>query len=393
VDLRYAISCEPLNEKEIRLRTNQKTILLSADSVPSREEWVKAIRKVIFKAQNMGDNVKVRSTFDVAITDPRTMYSILQIAIPYSAVLDVERSHAMDFSETIEVKVFDKEEPFSVDSYFFAYFHDLSAALDQIRDAVRMYRASPRAASSEIVLDTTHIRGAVLNPAPINVVDRTQSLPDPLSRFSVGVGGFSLTSLLRPFHDPGSPSRAAESPAHPPHDAEDFTHISKRSSFIPVTCSPSPMSPVSLSESQKTLEVGTRNTTAPASTTADHTYPPPSTPHDLSPSESTSGSYWSVGVPSWLKNPSRKIFSSPVSGVSVSDTARSSPGICEIYHSTPSSHATPQSDLGFSVLETPDVTIDPEVSEKFHNSFAFDERETLLGCTCHVVHVHFAVDC
>ena len=30
-----------------------------ADSVPSREEWVKAIRKVIFKAQNVGESVKV----------------------------------------------------------------------------------------------------------------------------------------------------------------------------------------------------------------------------------------------------------------------------------------------------------------------------------------------
>jgi hypothetical protein len=58
VDLRYAIECEPSGEKEIRLRTNQKNLLLSADSVPSREEWVKAICKVIFKAQNTGDTVK-----------------------------------------------------------------------------------------------------------------------------------------------------------------------------------------------------------------------------------------------------------------------------------------------------------------------------------------------
>lgn len=58
MDLRYAISCDPSGEKEIRLRTNQKNVLMSADSVPSREEWVKAIRKVIFKAQNMGDTVK-----------------------------------------------------------------------------------------------------------------------------------------------------------------------------------------------------------------------------------------------------------------------------------------------------------------------------------------------
>jgi sterol 3beta-glucosyltransferase len=59
VDLRYAISCDPMGEKEIHIRTNQKVLLLAADSVPSREEWVKAIRKVIFKAQNMGDTVKV----------------------------------------------------------------------------------------------------------------------------------------------------------------------------------------------------------------------------------------------------------------------------------------------------------------------------------------------
>jgi sterol 3beta-glucosyltransferase len=59
VDLRYAISCDPWQEKGIRLRTNTKTIYLSADSLPSRAEWVKAIRRVIFKAQNMGDSVKV----------------------------------------------------------------------------------------------------------------------------------------------------------------------------------------------------------------------------------------------------------------------------------------------------------------------------------------------
>jgi len=59
IDLRYAISCEPTGDKDFRLRTSQKTVALSADSIPSREEWVKAIRKVIFKAQNMGDTVKV----------------------------------------------------------------------------------------------------------------------------------------------------------------------------------------------------------------------------------------------------------------------------------------------------------------------------------------------
>ena len=62
MDLRYAISCDPLGEKGFRLRTNSKTVILSADSIPSREEWMKAIRKVIFKAQNTGDNVKVNTS-------------------------------------------------------------------------------------------------------------------------------------------------------------------------------------------------------------------------------------------------------------------------------------------------------------------------------------------
>ena len=81
VDLRYAISCDPYQEKDIRLRTNAKTIHLCADSVPSRAEWVKAIRRVIFKAQNMGDSVKVLSPalyktlyVDTAIADSNTLF-------------------------------------------------------------------------------------------------------------------------------------------------------------------------------------------------------------------------------------------------------------------------------------------------------------------------------
>lgn len=62
VDLRYVLSCESVGERDIILRTTQKTVTLSADSVPSREEWLKAICKVIFKAQNMGDTVKVSTT-------------------------------------------------------------------------------------------------------------------------------------------------------------------------------------------------------------------------------------------------------------------------------------------------------------------------------------------
>lgn len=79
VDLRYTISVEPLPDndgKTFRIRTNAKTVVLQAESKASREEWVKSVRKVVFRGQNLGDSVKI---------------------IPYSTIIDVERSSAMDF--------------------------------------------------------------------------------------------------------------------------------------------------------------------------------------------------------------------------------------------------------------------------------------------------------
>ena len=64
VDLRYTISCEVVDPKSFRLRTSQKSVRLSTDSTVNRDEWIKAIRKVAFKAQNQGDSVKVCSIKD-----------------------------------------------------------------------------------------------------------------------------------------------------------------------------------------------------------------------------------------------------------------------------------------------------------------------------------------
>lgn len=62
VDLRYTISCEIVDPKSFRLRTGQKVVRLSTDSTANRDEWIKAIRKVVFKARNQGDSVKVRTS-------------------------------------------------------------------------------------------------------------------------------------------------------------------------------------------------------------------------------------------------------------------------------------------------------------------------------------------
>lgn len=361
VDLRYAISCDPSGEKEIRLRTNQKNVLMSADSVPSREEWVKAIRKVIFKAQNMGDTVK--------------------IAIPYSSVIDVEKSSAIDFSETIEVKVFDKDqEHYTVDSYFFAYFQDLPVALEHIRDAVRSHRSlvtrSPLA-----LLDTTASRHP--QPSATHGLDRTKSLPTPDTRFG---SSFRLSSLLRPFQDslPASLGRMnnVSGAPEPIETSDDYTHIIKRSgsSLVPITTSPDP---ISSPESGKALHALSRASTI--ATPTDHTYPPSTSVSDLASSPSAksfpSSAPWNVGVPSWLKVPRSRLSTS----TSNASSLHASPigDIHEVYSVPESasrqSSGSTQGDLGYSVLETPEAAVDPEASEKFRSAFAFDEKEILLG--------------
>ncbi|KAI0050659.1 glycosyltransferase family 1 protein, partial [Auriscalpium vulgare] len=371
IDLRYAISCEPANEKDIRLRTNSKTIYLSADSVPSREEWVKAIRRVIFKAQNMGDSVK--------------------IAIPYSTIIDVEKSNAMDFSETIEVKVIDGNDDLAVDSYFFAYFHDITTALDQIRDGVSTARRFPQSSqppSPEYLIDTTLSRPAG-TPRP-GAPNHTQSVPDVQSKPTTP---FRLSSLLRPFQD-STPSRTASAPAHL-DDSEEFTHVQKRdgASFVPVTQamarSGSGIAIPPISESPETVIMSPSSIT-PTPSTADHTYPPSTSPSEhpaaAAPAREAAPppSNW-VPVPSWLKMPRRVsgVFSSSSESSGNINQVVTPPadgkGVTEIYSSTDGSRSSHAPELGYSVLETPDTSLDADIIDKFHNAFAYDEREKLLG--------------
>ncbi|KAL6299038.1 UDP-Glycosyltransferase/glycogen phosphorylase [Sparassis latifolia] len=355
VDLRYAITCEPTGEKEIRIRTNQQTIKLSADSVPSRDEWVKAIRRVMFKAQNMGDSVK--------------------IAIPYTTIVDVERSSAMDFSETIEVKVVDKSDQYSIDSYFFAYFHDLPAALEEIRDAVRANRGLPDKATPAVI-DTTVTRASLTSP---HLTDRTQSMPvsnPPRSSTSM----FKLPSIFRPLQDSLPIGRSASTPER---DNEDFTHISKRasSSFIAVTTSPKSLPSPNAGRSPDN-SVTSLSTLTPV-TSVSHTYPPSPSPspsiseYVTSPTKDISS--WNVGVPSWLRMPSRRVFGGAfnTSRVGTASTlASTSEEVSEVFSTSSSRY----NDFGyFSILETPETIIDAEHIEKFRTSFAFDDKENLLG--------------
>lgn len=292
-------------------------------------------------------------------------------------ILDVDKSSAIEFSETVEVKVLESEEHYSVDSYFFAYFHDIQGALEHIREAVRTNRSSP-VKSPHPLLDTTTTRHA-----PVQGIDRSRSLPSPDAKTG---SLFRLSSLLRPLQEslPSTLTRIYGS-TEPPGSAEDFTHISKRggASIVPLTSPPVP-----LSHSPGNIPVTSPNGLSTDSSMRVHTYPPSTFTGDMNSASSLNkglgtSAPWNVGVPSWLKVP-RKCVTTTSSGSATTPAfteSRDDGGVREVYESSNAGHESgASSDLGYSVLETSEAMVDQEMGDKFKAAFAFDDKETLLGC-------------
>jgi sterol 3beta-glucosyltransferase len=268
----------------------------------------------------------------------------VQIAIPYSTVLDVEKSSAMDFSETVEIKVVDKEEN-CVDSYFFAYFHDIRVAVDQIRRAIERAKQHPDLAALETVKDTTSHRRSI--GAALTSHETSNLSQSPPSTTTFGAVRDKLTTPVRFLKKPAT---------EPPR--------------------PTPTSTVA-SESGPIVSSSSRMSTS-SQPLPDHTYPPPLVHHPVSQaSESSAKTTWSVpvGVPNWLKNPSKYFFSS-----SPETTPTSLPGLQEEEDPITRLHSGDQSDFGFAMIDGLDSSaLDPTTIDKFRAAFAFDERETLLA--------------
>jgi sterol 3beta-glucosyltransferase len=290
--------------------------------------------------------------------------------------MDVDKSSALDFSETIEVKVVDKSENLStVDSYFFAYFQELEAALEQIRDAVRTYSPSSENLPEATVIDTTGTKSFAAFPPT------SHSQDEPLRP---GPTGFRLSSLWRPWSDVTSPNRPI-APILEVDTADDFTHVSKRkTSFIPITSSPERMTPPPLLDREPSDHLAnddsSQHPTPIATTSPNHTYPPSNSIE----SSSSGSSLSSWGRPSWLRIPSRRPFSVH-SGNSTAvaehpTTSLSSGGIADALTSALSRGSKLIPDLGFSVLDSPDGQVEQEIQDKFRQAFAFDENEKVLGC-------------
>ncbi|WWC86113.1 uncharacterized protein L201_000984 [Kwoniella dendrophila CBS 6074] len=173
ISLEYCYSCDAIDETKFKVRTAEKNYTFTADTEASRDEWIKAIQKVMFKIQHEGECVK--------------------LIIPLEAILEVERSPTLEFAETIEVKCVDPEDQMSVESYFFASFQDNERAYSKIQYLLEARPTSdlPRV-SSAVTLNQT---GEPLADS-VNTIRQSEQTSDGSS--SHGIGLKKIGSVLKP---------------------------------------------------------------------------------------------------------------------------------------------------------------------------------------------------
>jgi len=149
----------------------------------------------MFKTQHEGESVK--------------------LIIPLEAVLDVEKSPTLEFAETIEVRCVDSEDQMSVDSYFFASFHDGDKALKSIRQ-----RLDARPSSDLPANDS-----AITLPTDGSAPQKQRTTQEGASH--AATSGFKkLGSLLKPILH-GSSSKHDDSHKDEVFEREDFSHDSQ----------------------------------------------------------------------------------------------------------------------------------------------------------------------
>ncbi|KAJ9667911.1 Sterol 3-beta-glucosyltransferase [Coniosporium apollinis] len=116
IDLRYGISAALMDSKDALgfvVETHQRTYTFRADSATSAKEWVKAIQKVIFRAHNEGDSVK--------------------ISLPTESVIDIEESAVLEYGDTVKIRVIDNDETYAMDEYFFSFWNSGHDAVNVLR--------------------------------------------------------------------------------------------------------------------------------------------------------------------------------------------------------------------------------------------------------------------
>lgn len=101
IDLRTGVSANIADREKNKdgthftLVTDKREYMFKADTSTSAREWVKALQKVIFRAHNDGDSVK--------------------ISLPIENIMDIEDVKILDVAQTIKIRVIDNDETYAID--------------------------------------------------------------------------------------------------------------------------------------------------------------------------------------------------------------------------------------------------------------------------------------
>ncbi|KAN0063197.1 Sterol 3-beta-glucosyltransferase [Thecaphora frezii] len=115
IDLRRVSSIEASIRHADRFKvvTPYRRFTFQVESEASRNAWIAALRKEVFKAHNEGESVK--------------------ISIPLETIIDVDTTLSVDQTEMVCIKVVDELADFAIDEYFFLHFSRRDEFLRAVR--------------------------------------------------------------------------------------------------------------------------------------------------------------------------------------------------------------------------------------------------------------------
>ncbi|PWN53812.1 UDP-Glycosyltransferase/glycogen phosphorylase [Violaceomyces palustris] len=389
IDLRKvsSVDCSTKNPERFKVNTSYRQFTFSVDSEQSRNAWVNALKKELFRSQNEGESVR--------------------ISIPLEIIIDVDISLSVDQTEMVCVKVVDEDNDFAVDEYYFLHLAQQAGFMENLREMVFKLdkQASPALSKTRSQYFKANVRDSTSGMQAI--VPSTASLDEvpsvPLSRRDV-----------EPLHainiDSAPPTQTVSSVVAATADG------AARPLDIGVKAKPSGGSEADEGIPRKlsldTMSTTPKGTTLRMSMESNHTYPPSPSTGDAPPAfeqvqrEAERG--WSV--PRWIREtPGKVLGPSPTADAFSSWLGRQTRirrKVKEIWSTEPLAESlehgladSQRTDSGadgkeelassihssFSVLDVADgsqaLEQDDLAEAQFHEAFALSEKEKLIGYT------------
>ena len=210
IDLRYGISASISEYKDgtyFTVVTEKRQYQFRADSAVSAKEWVKHLQRAIFRSHNDGDIVK--------------------ISIPTENIIDVEDNPIIEFADTVKIRVFDNDETYAIDEYFFSF-------TSHAQDAIRVLR---------ILVDDSHLHKDSDAQTSLDLnsdkpEERRSRSSLALDEPSTVLGGTPLRESVRATLSPSAPASRGISSSRMSSDSQRSSReISRRSFDEPRTSS------------------------------------------------------------------------------------------------------------------------------------------------------------